>query len=143
MKLPAKIEYGCKAVMELALRYNGHMPVRVSIISQLQNIPRRFLVQILIRLKNARIVGSARGIAGGYFLAKPPSQISLADVFMAVDDNIIGGNAQYKRGRGKDTDNLVVRLWQEISDDVVAKLKDTTYDDLVKKFKTGQLTYYI
>lgn len=143
MKLPAKIEYGCKAVMELALRYNGHTPVRVGLISQLQNIPRRFLVQILIRLKDARIVGSARGISGGYFLAKPPSQISLADVFMAMDDNIIGGNAQYRGNRGKDPDSVVVRLWQEISDDVVARLKHTTYDDLVNKFKNGQPTYYI
>jgi Rrf2 family transcriptional regulator, cysteine metabolism repressor len=143
MKLPAKIEYGCKAVMELALRYNSHVPVRVSIISQLQNIPRRFLAQILIRLKNARIVGSARGISGGYFLAKPPSQISLADVFMAMDDNIIGGVTHQKGRSGKDADSLVVRLWQEISDDVVARLQHTTYDDLVSKFKNGQVTYYI
>ena len=143
MRLPAKIEYGCKAVMELALRYNGHVPVRVSIISHLQNIPSKFLAQILIRLKNARIVDSARGISGGYFLAKPPSQISLADVFMAMDDNIIGGQVHYKGRGGKGADSLVVRLWQEISEDVVKRLKHTTYDDLVSKFKNGQVTYDI
>jgi Rrf2 family protein len=143
MRLPAKIEYGCKAVMELALRYNGHVPVRVSIISHLQNIPSKFLAQILIRLKNARIVDSARGISGGYFLAKPPSQISLADVFMAMDDNIINGQVRYKGSRGKDADSLVVRLWQEISDDVVKRLTHTKYDELVSKFKNGQVTYYI
>ena len=86
MKLPAKSEYAFKAVIELAIRYNGENPIQLNVISDSQEIPKKFLIQILLRLKSAKIVNSSRGTAGGYFLAKPPSKVSLADVLMAVDD---------------------------------------------------------
>lgn len=140
MKLPAKIEYGCRAVLELALRYESHAPVQLSTISEFQNIPKKFLVQILIRLKNGKIVDSSRGIAGGYFLIRAPSRISLADVFTAIDSNLIS-NAE--SGGERSNGSLVGRIWSEINIEVFRRLNEITLEDLITKIKSGQLTYNI
>ena len=66
MKLFAKTEYACIAVLELALRYQSGQPVRIREIAETHGIPARFLVQILLQLKGAGIVVSTRGAGGGY-----------------------------------------------------------------------------
>ena len=111
MKLPAKVYYGCKAVLELALRYDNRQPVRLATISGQQNIPTNFLVQLLIRLKNAGLVESTRGASGGYTLAKPPGEISLADVFKAVDDNILGKHPVTRRVPVQTGDTLIAQFF--------------------------------
>ena len=85
MNISAKTEYACIAVLELAARYGSGKPVRIRDIADANGIPSRFLVQILLQLKSAGIVGSTRGAAGGYQLVKPPAEITLGEV-MAVSD---------------------------------------------------------
>ena len=79
MKLSLRGEYALRALLVLGLQY-GDSVVRIQTISQHQNIPKRFLEQILNDLKSAGIVQSRRGVAGGYRLAKPPEEITLAAV---------------------------------------------------------------
>jgi Rrf2 family protein len=79
MKLSLRGEYALRALLVLGLEY-GDSVVRIQTISQHQNIPKRFLEQILNDLKSAGIVQSRRGVAGGYRLAKPPEEITLAAV---------------------------------------------------------------
>src|SRR4051812_21890208 len=86
MRISAKAEYACVAMLELAASYDDPQPVRVKSIADAQGIPQRFLVQILLQLKTAGLVASVRGAAGGYQLAKAPDHISLADVINAIDD---------------------------------------------------------
>lgn len=85
MKLSAKAEYACLAVLELALRHDRTEPVRLVEIAGPNAIPERFLVQILLQLKGAGFVTSLRGAAGGYHLAVEPRSISLWDVVHCVD----------------------------------------------------------
>lgn len=84
MKLSVRGEYAVRALLVLGLE--NHQPV-VSIqnISNRQNIPKRFLEQILADLKTAGFVTSKRGIAGGYRLARPPEQITLASVVRHIE----------------------------------------------------------
>jgi Rrf2 family protein len=84
MKLSLRGEYALRALLVLGLEY-GDSVVRIQTISQHQNIPKRFLEQILNDLKSAGIVQSRRGVAGGYRLAKPPQEISLAAVVRHVE----------------------------------------------------------
>src|SRR5215472_8741133 len=79
MKLSLRGEYALRALLVLGLNY-GQGVVRIQSISQQQNIPKRFLEQILNDLKSAGFVASKRGVAGGYRLARPPEQIALASV---------------------------------------------------------------
>jgi Rrf2 family protein len=79
MKLSAKTEYACIAILELARRFETGEPVRIREIADEHGIPARFLVQILLQLKGAGYVASTRGALGGYQLLKPPAKIPLAD----------------------------------------------------------------
>src|SRR5215510_920596 len=84
MKLSLRGEYALRALLVLGLNYNRAV-VRIQAISQQQNIPKRFLEQILNDLKSAKVVESKRGVAGGYRLARPPQEISLATVVRHIE----------------------------------------------------------
>jgi Rrf2 family protein len=85
MKVSAKAEYACFALMELAITYAEAQPVSVKTIADAHGIPQNFLVQILLQLKRAGLVASVRGASGGYQLAKAPTEISLAEIIDAFD----------------------------------------------------------
>src|SRR2546421_10062593 len=85
MRVSAKAEYACIAMLELAACHGEPQPVRIKAIADSHAIPQRFLVQILLQLKGAGLVTSVRGASGGYQLARPPAEISLADIINVVD----------------------------------------------------------
>ena len=85
MKISAKAEYACLAVLSLARQELARAPIHIREISQEHEIPERYLVQILLQLKGAGLVTSTRGAAGGYRLARPASAISLSEILRAVD----------------------------------------------------------
>src|ERR1051326_6814387 len=84
MKLSLRGEYALRALLVLGLKYDQSV-VPIKLISEQQNIPKRFLEQILNDLKTAGIVQSRRGIAGGYRLARPPEEITLATVVRHIE----------------------------------------------------------
>ena len=83
MRVSAKADYAIRAAVELAAAGEG--PVKGERIAAAQDIPSNFLENILADLRNAGLVASRRGADGGYWLAHPPADISLADVIRAVD----------------------------------------------------------
>src|SRR3974377_755777 len=84
MKLSVRGEYALRALLVLGLRY-GPSVVPIKTISQEQNIPKRFLEQILNDLKSPGLVQSRRGICGGYRLARKPEEISVAAVVRHIE----------------------------------------------------------
>lgn len=84
MRVSAKADYAVRAALELAAA-DGSGPVKGDRIAQAQGIPIRFLENILLELRHAGLVKSQRGTEGGYWLARPASEISLADVLRAVE----------------------------------------------------------
>ncbi len=85
MRISAKAEYACLAVMALARQRLDDSPIRIKDIAEPYHIPERYLVQILLQLKGAGLVVSTRGAAGGYRLARPATAISLGEVLSAID----------------------------------------------------------
>jgi len=85
MKISAKAEYACLAVLALARHGPGAPPLRIREISGAYGIPERYLVQILLQLKGAGLVTSTRGASGGYRLARAATDISLTEVLAAID----------------------------------------------------------
>lgn len=85
MRISAKAEYACLAMLALARRRLDDPPVRIKEISETHRIPERYLVQILLQLKGAGLVTSTRGASGGYRLARPATSISLSEVLSAID----------------------------------------------------------
>ena len=143
MKISAKIEYAYKAVLELSLRYNNDVPVQISSISEAQGIPKKFLVQLLLRLKNANLVNSTRGIAGGYYLARAPAQITLADLFRAIDEEIVSLPKEKRSTQGTESARLFFEIWRGISKEVVNRLEQINFEQLLYRLKNEQLTYQI
>ena len=87
MRVSAKADYAVRAALELAAA-EGEGPVKGERIAQAQAIPIRFLENILVELRHSGLVKSQRGAEGGYWLARPASEISLAEVLRAVEGPI-------------------------------------------------------
>ena len=86
MKLSVRGEYALRALLILARDYQeDDSVVRIQEISTRQNIPKRFLEQILNDLKSAGIVESKRGVAGGYRLRRPPERVTLAEIVRHIE----------------------------------------------------------
>jgi Rrf2 family protein len=85
VKVSAKADYAVRAAAELAAAESGGQPVRAEAIATAQRIPQRFLENILSDLRHAGLVHSVRGAEGGHRLARPASEITVADVIRAVD----------------------------------------------------------
>ncbi len=87
MRVSAKVDYAVRAAIELAVAA-GEGPVKGERIATAQTIPPKFLENILLDLRHAGLVSSQRGIEGGYWLARPPEEITVADVIRAVEGPI-------------------------------------------------------
>ena|SRR6476659_3618240 len=83
MRVTAKADYAVRAAVEIAAAGDG--PVKGETISRAQDIPVRFLENILGELRHAGLVRSQRGAEGGYWLARPPAEIAIADIIRAVE----------------------------------------------------------
>jgi Rrf2 family protein len=86
MRVSAKVDYALRATIELAASGDG--PVKGERIAQAQEIPLKFLENILGDLRHAGIVRSQRGVEGGYWLARPPADVTVAEVVRAVEGPI-------------------------------------------------------
>jgi Rrf2 family protein len=83
VRLSAKADYAIRAAVELAAHTDTNL--KADRIAAAQEIPLRFLEHILLDLKHAQLVDSRRGAEGGYRLARPPDEVTLADVIRAVE----------------------------------------------------------
>jgi Rrf2 family protein len=83
MRVSAKVDYALRASLELAAAGDG--PTKGEQIAQAQEIPLKFLENILLELRHHGLVQSQRGADGGYWLARPAAEIKLADVIRAVE----------------------------------------------------------
>lgn len=141
MKVFAKTEYACIAVLELAHSYSTDEPVRIRDIADRHGIPSRFLVQILLQLKSAGLVASTRGASGGYQLARSPEEITLGEVMVVIEGqetitSATSSNSPIVR--------VLLRTWRQIDAKEQAMLRSITFADLVAQLKGGaEQMYYI
>jgi Rrf2 family protein len=89
MRISAKTDYAVRAAVELAGAPAGSL-LKAERIAEAQDIPLNFLENILAQLRQARIVESRRGPEGGYLLARPAGEITIADVIRAIDGPLAG-----------------------------------------------------
>ena len=136
MKLSKRGEYGLRALQDLARHY-GEGPVSSADLAARNNIPQRFLEQILLTLKHGRFVRSQKGPQGGYRLARPPQQINLAEIVRQLDGPLAPvscvSETAYEACGCPDVETCGLRrVMKEVRDMVVAKMESTTLFDLVQ-----------
>ena len=133
MKVSAKTEYACLAMLELAAHFGSGEPVRIRTIADEHGIPSRFLVQILMQLKGAGFVASTRGASGGYQLIKAPEEISLGEVMTVIEgqDSEVSGAV----AANTPTARVLVEAWREIAQVQHDALYAITFGELVARIK--------
>jgi len=142
MKLSLRGEYALRALIVLGLNPPSNV-VRIQAISEQQNIPKRFLEQILNDLRAAGILESRRGISGGYRLRLPPEQITLAEVIRLIDGPLAPVSCVsekfYERCSCPDENVCGIRsIMKEVRDAIVRILEGVTLAQLCDRVRQLQ-----
>ncbi|HEY9651534.1 MAG TPA: Rrf2 family transcriptional regulator [Coleofasciculaceae cyanobacterium] len=145
MELSCKTEYALLALLELTSHYNDGEPLQIRQIAAQQNIPDRYLEQLLATLRRGGLVRSQRGAKGGYVLGREPWKITLLDVI----DCLEGSDAKASKSdtSPKTVESAVVgEIWQEVHDRAYDVLRGYTLQDLCEKRDARRqldIMYYI
>lgn len=135
MRITAKSDYAILALFHLAVD-KANRPVRSRTIAARQEIPHRFLEQILLNLKKAGLVRSVRGAKGGYQLAVTPAQINLKDAIEAVEGSIhlLGNRETGIEPMEMESDRkLLQSVWVEIEQSFLNSLSSITLEDIIAR----------
>jgi Rrf2 family transcriptional regulator, cysteine metabolism repressor len=138
MKISAKAEYACLALLALAQQGPDGPPVRIREISGTHGIPERYLVQILLQLKGAGLVVSTRGALGGYRLARPAAKIALSEVLAVID-----GPETAQRGSAREklpAARILGRVWDRVRAAEQSVLDTTTIAELAAQTSPHEWT---
>jgi Rrf2 family protein len=132
VKVSAKSDYAVRALLELAQASEGDGPVKGERLAQGQEIPLKFLENILIDLRHAGIVRSQRGAEGGYWLARGPDEIYLGEVIRAVDGPLasVRGEAPEDLDYDGAAENLQT-VWIAVRASLRAVVDELTLADVV------------
>jgi len=137
VRISQKLEYACRALAQLAKRHDGRTITRLEELAQREDISGNFLVQILNDLRRGGLVASRRGKAGGYLLAKPPPDITLAEIADAVDPALLPNSV----GADGESGTAVRAVWEAVSDQLRGQLESITLDQLTQS--AGEPMFYI
>lgn len=133
MKLSKKSEYACLAMVDLC--ENQHLEwIKIIDICTRKSIPKKFLEQILVSLKNSGYIKSKKGADGGYRLNKKPEEISLAEVLRLMDGALAPVESVSKyfyENTPIEQNPKLISVFTDIRDYVSNKLEGTTFADLI------------
>ena len=125
MKISAKIDYACRALLELSLHWPNPEPLQVEQIAQRQRIPVKFLTQILIHLKQVGYVESVRGKKGGYLLRKLPREIKLNNIMEKFQDA--------NNSRDEKSNPIFNPFWREVNQEFLKIMEKFNFEDICNR----------
>ena len=139
MMFSTKAEYGVRIMAHLAA-HNGESPVSLSAIADAEGLPLAYLEHLVQRLRRAELVESRRGAHGGYTLARPADEITMAEVVEALEGDIApiecisaqeDGTVVCAREARLDRICPTKVLWTRVQGSIVRTLQDITLSELV------------
>ena len=147
MRISCKVEYGIRALLDLAL-HGQSGPSLSRETAQRQSIPETYLNQLLLQLRRGGLITSARGPRGGHMLARAPETITVLEIMEALEGPLVVVaeiNTDIKSSTSSETDAMLSDLWDELRRTMHDHLSSTTLQDLVerKQQQAGELTYEI
>ncbi|WP_375477479.1 RrF2 family transcriptional regulator [uncultured Nostoc sp.] len=145
MELSCKSEYAILALLEMAAHYESGEPLQIRQIAAQQNIPDRYLEQLLATLRRGGIVKSQRGSKGGYLLTREPRKIILFEILECLEG--LEAQAGEENVNSQSIDSSVIEeIWQEASRAANSVLQKYTLQDLCEKRDSRRqldIMYYI
>lgn len=138
MKLSHKLEYACRVMAQLGRFYGREKFWHVESLSEAEQVPANYLVQILNELRTAGLIISKRGKQGGYALSREPKEISLKSIVQAVDPELLERNFTDTGHSGR----RVAALWVQIGEALEGQINALTLEDFVVRGDDAQM-YYI
>ncbi len=130
MKISAKTDYACRALIELSLHWPKTAPMGITAIAASQNIPIKYLPHILIQLKSMGMVESIRGQHGGYLLVKAPKEIKLSEVVQGFSTVQLFSTSKSSKSKHK---NVLQEIWQEAQGAVFGFMDNITFEDIISR----------
>ncbi len=140
MRISARCDYACRALLELALNWPTRESLTIHAISEKQKIPTKYLAHILIQLKEMGLIESIRGKQGGYRLVKAPNRISLGEVIRQVGGPLLPvANSVTKE------ESAFAVIWREVEGAMAEVLDRITFEDISNREKgmKGTVVYQI
>jgi Rrf2 family iron-sulfur cluster assembly transcriptional regulator len=138
MKLTTKGRYAVTAMLDLALHYDMGA-VTLADIARRQGISLSYLEQLFAKLRRGGLVDSVRGPGGGYNLAMAPSKITVAEIVVAINENIDATRCGGEKNCHGDETCLTHQLWEDLSARIFDFLNSITLADLVSKPQVQQV----
>jgi len=133
MKVSTRADYAARALLSLAL-HGLDRPTSVKEIAERTALPQPYLEQILLSAKGAGLVRSKRGVGGGYVLARPPEEITLAEILSAVEGPLATPIAEHDHCEGH---CVLQEVWVGVSEEMGRLLEGFTLADLVGRTRVG------
>jgi Rrf2 family cysteine metabolism transcriptional repressor len=137
MKITFKGDYALKIMLDLSLEYGGAL-VQMKEIARRQDIPKKFLEQIVLILKGAKYIRTTRGPKGGIALAKAPAKITLGEIIRLIEGSTAPIACVSATGRGQcDFENRCAfrEVFGEIAGMISNVVDKTTFADMVEQTK--------
>lgn len=137
MRLSTRGRYGCRAMLELALRYNNG-PVQLREIARSQEVSERYLEHLVTTLKVAGLVKSTRGAKGGFVLSRQPSRIKMSEVVRVLEGSLSPLACIDEPETCRRSPGCVSRdLWMDMKNAMLGVLEGTTLQDLVDRHRAS------
>jgi len=137
MKLSTKSRYGTRLMVDMAQHYEDG-PIHLTNIAKRQGISVKYLEQIIIPLKRARYIQSVRGPKGGYVLAKPPEEITVAEIVALMEEGTSLVECSDRNESCQRSSTCLTRhLWKEAAQAMFDKLQAITLADIIKGANSG------
>jgi Rrf2 family cysteine metabolism transcriptional repressor len=134
MKLSTKGHYGMHAMMDLAARY-GQGAVLLRDLCEIHGFSEKYLEQLLRSLRQAGMVESVRGARGGYWLTRPPDEITLLEVVESLEGELQQLPSKCRSDCVKSSNCAMLQAWYRATEAIREVLAGTTLGDLLKKQK--------
>lgn len=138
MKLSTRGRYGTRLMLELAKNY-GEGPISMSDISRNQNIPIKYLEQLIIPLKKAKLINSVRGPKGGHLLSKAPDKINVWDILNLLETKLSFVDCLTDKSLCENSSDCPIRpVWGKAFRSMVKYFKETSLKDVLSSSESLQ-----
>ena len=137
MKLSTKGRYGLQAMVDLGIHAQDKH-VSLKSIAERLNLSENYLEQLIALLKKSKLVGSVRGAQGGYFLTKPPTEITIGDILRALEGSLAPTDCTCESGQHKCDRNgkcVTQSVWEKIRDGINSVVDNITLQELIEDYK--------